>query len=129
MNKFKFKELLTIPILMVVWVLIVHLGFEISYHQNVSNLEKYERDDAKIFVNEAENDFSNHLKTLIYYVSRIDAYVQNRFYNPDSTEIKSLIWDLIKNNYEYVDVVSLSFGTKKYIYNGQMKSISPNRFS
>ena len=74
---------------------------------------------------EAENDLNYHIKNLVYFSSRIDAYIQNRYYNPDSSEIKLLIWDLIKNNSDAINLVSLKFGSFQYVFNIEMESVNP----
>lgn len=125
MKKFKVRELFTVPVLIVVWILLIHSGFEFFLAKNINNLKRFEKNDASIFVKEAENDLNYHIKNLVYFSSRIDAYIQNRYYNPDSSEIKLLIWDLIKNNSDAINLVSLKFGSFQYVFNIEMEPVNP----
>lgn len=125
MKKFKVRELFTVPVLIIVWILLIHSGFEFFLAKNINNLKRFEKNDASIFVKEAENDLNYHIKNLVYFSSRIDAYIQNRYYNPDSSEIKLLIWDLIKNNSDAINLVALKFGSFQYIFNIEMEPVNP----
>ncbi|MDD2358740.1 MAG: GAF domain-containing protein, partial [Thiovulaceae bacterium] len=119
----------TIPVLIIVWIFIIHLSFEYFLKNNIDQIRTIEKSEAEAFVQETENDINYHIRNLLYYSSRIDAYVQNRFYNIDSVELKQLIWDLVKNNDENIKAVSITVGKYFHSFNSKMESINEADFN
>lgn len=110
------KYYLSVPILILVWIVIIHSAMEYVFLAQNDRQKIEEKNIAASFAKEAEDDLNNHLRPLLYFSTTIDAYSQKRQLTLDTNDIKQFISDYMLASGGSADSCQIYFGGNQYLY-------------
>ncbi len=125
-----------VPFLLMLWVILIYLFMEIYFSRQISKEREESLKNENIFVKESEVHLDIELKSLFYFSSRVDIYIQKRVYSADSSEIRQMISDYRLTSADAINSITVLVNNHTYTFNRKETNIkvtgykgSPVKFS